>query len=149
MITNFLLFGLLFSSVDTHNIQVAYYTINQYADTLTVDFVFEDKDLSATFAQLAIPLSTATLQSYLEKHFALSINDELTTLSYGTMEVENKHIYLTASTSALPDKIQSLTLHNTCLLSIDDHSNIIEVKLHGKDRDFLMNTHRTSLKIDY
>jgi len=65
------------------------------------------------------------------------------------MQINEKHISMTCDIYEVKDKIQSIDLQNTCLLNIDNHSNIIEFRIDDTERDFLMNEKRTTISIFY
>jgi uncharacterized protein YuzE len=65
------------------------------------------------------------------------------------MKNREKHIYIKASLTKPLKNISSLEIENNCLLDIDGHSNIIEIRLENQERDFLMNKRRTFIKVNY
>ena len=146
---NILLFLCLFFGINSHDIQVAFYKIEDKNENLHIEFVLEKDDIQSTFTEIKSELSDENLQKYLSENFFLFINNEKQYLSFSKMQVKNKHIYLQGSLPKLEHAITSLAIKNTCLLNIEGHSNIIQIRLHDEERDFLMNTDRTSITINY
>lgn len=146
---NYLFLVFLFFGMTAHDVQVAFYKIHQDDKTFSIDFVFEKDDVDKTFMEAKKQLSDESLQQYLDEHFALTINQEFHKLTFAKMQVSEEHIYVQGSFPLPEVLIQSLEIKNTCLLNIEDHSNIIEVRLNERERDFLMNLDRTAIKIDY
>jgi len=144
-----LLLCLLFFGAPLHDIQVAFFKIHQENNQVHVDFVFEKEDILQTFNKGTSKFSEERLQSYLQDHFTLMINKEMRSLEYGEVKQRNKHIFLRASLAKPIQSIESFEINNTCLLNIEDHSNIIEIRFHEQERDFLMNTDRTTIKVNY
>ena len=134
-------------SASSHDIQVAYFKISEDQDTLRIDFVFEKEDLLETLDKQQGEVSKEQLQIYLREHFSLLINDKKEDIVLGDMRTEEKHLFMRGVLAHLNQKITSLEVHNTCLLNIDDHSNIIEIRLHDQERDFLMNSDRNNIKV--
>jgi len=143
-----LFFLLLFFGSSPHDIQVAYYKISQ-DDLVHVDFVFEAEDLRQTLKNSADGFSQKGAEEYLEQHFAISLNGKVQKLSYGDMDVKHRHVYINATIKNLSEPITTLEISNTCLLNIQDHSNVIEINLHQQERDFLMNKNRTEIVVNY
>jgi len=148
-VINILLFLFSYESSPSHDVQVAFFKIYQDKDIVHIDFVFEKEDLLLSLEKETSNALTNNLENYLQKKFSIIINDEKRTLNYSHKEIENKHISIKGSLAKPIRSIQSIEIDNTCLLSIDDHSNIIEMRLYDQERDFLMNADRTSIKIDY
>jgi len=139
---------LLFLGLYTHDIQVAFFKIHQEADQLNIDFVFEKEDLNFLLDKDEI-LSNERLEDYINNNFLISVDHQKSNLSFGKVTVEEKHVHINGFITTTSQAIKSLEIKNTCLLDIEDHSNIIEVRINNRERDFLMNNDRTSLQISY
>lgn len=141
--------SLLFLIGSSHDIQVAYFKIHQEENAICIDFVFELDDVVATFEEQKKTLTDEHFKKYLEKHFSLRINNEVQNFTFEEMQFKSKHIRLRGNLQKIEQPIKSIILENTCLLNIDNHSNIIEIKLFEQERDFLMNKHRTEINVTY
>jgi len=146
---SYALLVLLLSGLWSHDVQVSFYKISQQSEGLVVDISLEQQHVTAAFEQLSIPYHEETVQQYIEEHFTLAVNEEEHTIIYSEIEMNEKHISVKGMIPTAKGAVQSLDIHNTCLLTIEDHSNIIEVLLHDKQRDFLMNIHRTAIRVSY
>jgi len=138
--------ALMFLGINSHDIQVAFFKINKTDTHLTVEFVFEIKDV---ISGLKSSLSESSLKAYLNSNFSISLNGHLRNLTYDEMELRDNHVYMSSKISTMNERIETLVINNTCLLNITQQSNIVEVKLNEKQRDFLMNNDRTSIEINY
>lgn len=143
----FFSFGLLL--VSSHDIQVAIFTIYEDKETVHVDFLFEKEDLLIGFESEDKTDLNNCLQLYIQQNFSITINHEEQVLDIGEAEHKDKHISIKGKTKEHIDLIKSLEISNTCLLNINDHSNIIQLRLHDQERDFLMNSDRTFIKLNY
>lgn len=137
---------LLFSRSISHDVQVAYYKIYQETSMLNIEFVFENEDITGV---LESPMSDEDLQEYISSHFSISINDNPQNLIYNNFKIKGSHIYIVAAIPNVTEKISTINISNTCLLNIEDQSNIVNLRLHEQERDFLMNKDRTSIRITY
>ena len=149
IVIKILLFFFFCPNLPPHDVQVAFFKIYQVKDFVQVDFVFEKEDLMLSLENEKLNALTDDLENYLQNKFSIIINNEKCTLNYSLAEIENRHISISGSLTKPIRLIQSIEIDNTCLLTIEDHSNIIKVRLHNQERDFLMNADRTSIKIDY
>lgn len=139
--------GMIFSSSFNHDIQIAFFKISQNSDKLIIDVTFEKEDIENVLQSSLNNLTSKQLASYLSAHFNLYINGKLEVCEFENMHIEAKHIRMQGSISDIPTEINSIEIINTCLLSIEGHSNIIEIKLNEQVRDFLMNKDRIAINI--
>ncbi len=137
-----LLFGL-----NNHDVQVALFKIHQDEQNVYVDFFIEKDEILQSLTKSEINFSEATLKVYIQDHFTLVLNDEEQKLFFKEVSIKNKHIHL-QSLSPFPfRKVNTIGIFNSCLIDLEDHSNILEIRLNNEERDFLMNKNRTSVKL--
>lgn len=139
---------LLFGS-SSHDIQVAYFKVQEVNDSLVVEFVFEKGDLLSVLNNNDSELSDEELETYLKSNFSISINDDLQNLIFGEISKRGNHVSIQGKSELKNKEIRIIAIKNECLLKISGHSNIVEVNLYNKQRDFLMNIERTSIEINY
>jgi len=144
-----LLLALLMTGFCTHDIQIAFFKIHRNNDNLSMEIIMEKEDVEHTFKESDIDLTDANFKNYLNQNLSLLINKEKQELCLDRMQINEKHISMTCDIYEVKDKIQSIDLQNTCLLNIDNHSNIIEFRIDDTERDFLMNEKRTTISIFY
>ena len=138
---------LIFASMLLHDVQVANFKIHKKADQLIVDFEFEREDILNCLENTKDNISSTELQKYILSHFTLQINELPVELSFDKFKIKTKHIKIQGSSPYPKDKIENIEIHNTILLSIPEHSNIIEIRLNDQERDFLMNQKRPSINL--
>lgn len=138
---------LCINTIFTHDVQVATFTIYQDAGQLQFEIVLEQEDLEHTFAERQIDLKESAIKTYLKDKVEISINKKSSLLSYDKVESRSHHIYVSGNISQPKKKIKTIQIKNTCLLNIEEHSNIIQIRLNDQERDFLMNKDRQELEI--
>jgi len=148
LLISIFVFFTLSANID-HNIQVAFFKINQEQGKLTCDIIFEQKDLIIALGQDVERSTENKIINYVEDHFKLRVNKTDYALNFTFAESKEKHIHLIGTIPNFNKKIKSLVVINECLNNIEDHSNIIEVRLNQEERDFLMNQERTEIKIKF
>lgn len=145
-----LLFFLLVSyNLPSHDIQVAYFKVYEEDKIVFVDFIFEKEDILNILSHGQTKLSSQELQSYVQENFSLVINNKKRNLTLGAMDVKEKHIHIQGNLKQTIQSISSLKINNSCLLGIENHSNIMQIRFHELERDFLMNTDRTTINVKY
>ncbi len=132
-----------------HDVQVAFFKIHQENDNLEMEIIMEKEDVESTFKESQISFSENNFKNYLRENISLWINKEKQILCLDVMEINEKHISVICDIHEVKSRIESLDINNTCLLNIDNHSNIIEIRLDNSERDFLMNKKRTSISVMY
>lgn len=144
------LFACLFLlSTVSHDIQVAYFKIYKKGDILMTDVIFEKDDLLEILGNEESELLGSDVVSYLKLNFALKINNASIDLDFGEAVIKDNHVYVSGSFSQPIESISLIEINNNCLLRIKNHSNIIQLRLYDEERDFLMNSERTNIKIKY
>lgn len=144
-----ILLSLSFIGLFLHDIQIAYFKIYEVQNVIHIDFKFEKEDIIQTLNIEESSLSKERIKAYVNENFSLSVNNEIRALEYSTLESKEKHIYLKGSFSKPNSLLKSIEITNTCLLSINNHSNIIEFRLFDQERDFLMNKDRTKINVKF
>ncbi len=135
------------SSLCSHDVQTAFFTIKQKSDTVFVEMIFETDDIVEALNAPSENISTSQMQTYLEKHFQIEVNDIPYSYRISKPKSKKGHLKCKAILNQSIEKIESIKISNDCLLHIEDHSNIIEIRLNDQERDFLMNKDRTSIQI--
>lgn len=131
-----------------HDVQVATFTIYQESKELLFDITFEQDDIEKTFAERGKEYSPEAIKEYVSRNFVVKVNGRNSDLSYSKVESKARHIYLSGTLSSPKRKIKTLNISNTCLLNIEDHSNIIELRIGNQERDFLINSERKVIDVE-
>ncbi len=140
---------LLFITGISHDIQIAYFKIYPENENLKIEFIFEYNDLSEIPIELNKELNDKIIQEYISSNFLLSINNSAQKITFDNTKLQHKHLHVVGHIDNTLEEIKVIDIKNTCLINIDDHSNIIEIHLNSRQRDFLMNKDRTTLQINY
>ena len=137
----------LFVTTYTHDIQVAYFTFHQEDGQLLIDINFEKEDLLSTLDLTEEDLTNGHILSYLKENFEVKLNGIETHFRLKNVDQKENHLQIVCLVGTSPTKLNSIIVDNTCFLDIEDHSNIIEIKLENQERGFLSNKDRTNIII--
>lgn len=59
------------------------------------------------------------------------------------------HLRINASFDSSIQNIETISVENTCLIEVPNHSNIIQLDLNDQTKDFRMHKGRTEISISY
>ncbi len=131
-----------------HDIQVAFFKIQEESEQLVVNIKFEEEDLLNALEVEKIDLNLKMINDYLSEHFKVKINGVDFTFELESFNMNQNHLYIKALLPSQMSQVRTMEITNTCLLNIEDHSNVIEIYLNAQERGFLMNKERTVIHIN-
>lgn len=134
-------------SYPIHDIQIAHFKIHQEESTLLLEIRFEKEDISFVLETAALEITKKQLQSYLNAQTEFKFDGEYHPIVITTLKSNADHLTVLASFDNKDTDIKTIELINECLLDIEGHSNIIAVRIQNQERDFLMNSDRTSITV--
>lgn len=143
----FLAIHLLLAKPDVHNVQVAFFRLYESDEILQLDVDIELKDIISELNVEEEEISEKVLKDYLKHNLQFQFDSKISELNIYKFQMEAKHLTIQARFDDTKPSFQSLNIKNTCLLSLEDHSNIIEIRVQDQERDFLMNKERTSIQV--
>lgn len=132
-----------------HDIQVAFFKIHQEGKELKLELIFEKEDAIQQLRISEKDLFSAVIESYVLDHFSIEINGQKSKYAFCNIEFKEDHIIMHGKAFLTTKKIQNVAIKNSCLNSVDGHSNIIELRLNNQERDFLMNIDRTQIDVSF
>lgn len=138
-------FLLLFNSYLSHDVQVATFTISNFEDEIRLDIILEHEDIVKTFAERQIVVNEKEIKNYLSQNLDILLNKEVSKLRFDSIEKKSHHIYVSGKIENQQKKINTIQIKNTCLLNIEEHSNVIQIRLNNQERDFLMTDERLEI----
>jgi len=142
-----LAFQLLVSSPLVHDIDVAYFKLYNDADTIKLEVITELKDLIEEIGVQQEDITADLLNNYFNEHLEFHFDKIGSAISVEEFEIKAKHLFVQANFERKLKSCRNIKIKKTCLLSIEDQSNIIEVRLAKQERDFLMNSDRNTIEV--
>ncbi len=144
-----LVFTFLYFDGPSHDIQVAFFKIHSVDKSIHLELVFEKEDILQSLNTEGYKYSNKNLQNYVVEHFSMKMNKKDVNIDFEVVQIENKHVTIKGKVTKSANRITSMEIQNSCLLDIEDHSNIIELRINDQERDFLMNKARTQIKVEF
>lgn len=138
---------LAFNSTYSHDVQIASFTIYEQEDQIYFDVMLEHEDIVHTFAERQKEPNENEIKEYLKDNIEIELNQKECNISFDQIENKSHHIYLKGKLSTPKKKIKTIQIKNTCLLNIEGHSNVIQLRLNNQERDFLINIDRQEIMV--
>lgn len=139
---------------ETHDYNVSMVDIYIESDHVSVEFKFERDDFYTSLFQKKVSLGTVpsdkVIQTYMDAHTSLKVNDQVIQFDLADTKIEEDHILLSFEKVDITTRVISINFFNTSLLEkFDDQIHIIHI--HQKDKDlrgFQMDKDRTSISVE-
>jgi len=133
----------------THDVTMAMFRISESEEGIELDVTLDLEDYCNDRNTVASALNLKGFQSYLDRNIILKFNNNKATLKLKEFNIEKDHIRVKGNLGKLNAKINSIEIRNTCLINIVKHSNIIQIDLNDRFRDFRMHKERTVILVEY
>lgn len=87
---------------------------------------------------------------YLRSKVLIEIDSRCTSFEVFQIEFSEENIFVKGSLNLKTEKIKEVKLTNTCMIDfIEDHDNIMKLKLNDRTRSFRLNSKRTTTVASY
>lgn len=133
----------------THDVAVAIFTVYESEGALQLKTVIDRADLSTELGIQESRITIKIVQQYLESHCVFIINDTAVRLEVTQLKNDNDHIIVQSIIKGVFKNYKQIAINNTCLQTIENHSNIIRITLNDTQRDFRMHKGRQQIEVSY
>ena len=130
----------------THDVAVAVFHITESNDILEIDITFDLDDFSESLGINTSELSLEYMQVYLNKNTSFQFNSQVANLKISEMQIVRDHIEVKGNFGGAMKSIKTIKVENTCLNNVPHHSNVIQIDLNNKSRDYRMHKKKNSYK---
>ena len=137
------------TSVLTHEVPIAIFRIYEENQVLLMEVTLDQQDLRNELVIEDETINTSLIQNYLNEKTEFFFDSRKSNYKIMKLQFENDHIRISGKFSNVQPDFKKIELYNTCLNSIDSHSNIIRLELRNQERGFRMHKKRQNINIDY
>jgi len=130
-----------------HDVAVATFTIYQDADSLRLDVNFDVHDISDALKKKPNDITAEMVETYLNDHTEFRFDGERKTLSVKELKKKRGHLIVQLEFKTAGLEFSNIQLRNTCLIEVEEHSNLLEIRLNNQERDFRMDKNRTYIEV--
>ena len=147
----FLLLTLAYSNsfAPLHDVPIAVFHIAEFDDSIQINIIFDIEDFHESLGVKANEVTLEYMQNYLDENTSFQFNTQVADLKISEVKMVRDHIKVKGSFGKLAQKVETIKIENYCLTNIPHHSNVIQVDLNNKFRDFRMHIKRTEINLRY
>lgn len=132
-----------------HDMRIAKFHITELEATIQINMIFDLEDLSKSLDVKVNEVTVENIQNYLDKNTNWQFNSQIADLIVSEIKIVKDHIRVKGGFGKVGQKIKTLKIENHCLVDVSDHSNIIQIDLNDRSRDFRMHGERTEIRLEY
>jgi hypothetical protein len=130
-----------------HDVPLAIFTLTQNDDKIQLVLKMENKDLEEVLQSPDAELSTAIIEQLISTTTTFRFDGKQAIIRVDNIIYTGDHLMVTANLGS-QDFCQQITIASTLFNSIPNHSNIIQLRIGEKERDFRLHKDRTLIEID-
>lgn len=143
------LFSCVFALSFTHDAAIARFKIYEEGEQVKLFISIDANDLSSDLGVATSKIEMAQVIEYLNHNFSIYTNDQKVDFSIEKIDLKGDHLHLNGTFNKMTLAFESLIVNNTCLINVEDHSNIIQLDIKDKNYDFRMHKGRSTISIEY
>lgn len=132
-----------------HDVPVAVFQITESKGMANLEITFDLEDFTQSLDITTNEVNLKNMQKYLDKNTSFQFNTRVAKINVSEVKIARDHIKVKGDFGKVEKNIKTLKIENTCLNNIHQHSNVIQVDLNNKSRDFRMHKKRTVIDLEY
>lgn len=151
MKTLFFLSAMLLSKLfsPAHDVPLAIFHIKESNAELKIDITFDLEDYSKSLGIKTTEINLENVQNYLLKSTSFQFNDQIANLKVSDVKIIKDHIRIKGNFGESETMVKTIKVENRCLNNVPHHSNIIQIDLNNKSKDYRMHKKRTVINLKY
>jgi len=142
------LFCLVHFAIVEHSVPIAIFNIHQLSNQVLLDITIDKENLSEELDLAPTDLTKKVILKYLQENTSFSFDNKINELEIKDLNQMGDHLKIDCVFKTEISNVKQLEIKNTCLLNIDNHSNIIQVDLNNISKDYRMYIKRKTISID-
>ncbi len=132
-----------------HDVPIAIFHITQSNGVINLGINFDLHDFSESLDIKTSEVNLESMQSYLDENTSFQFNAQIAQIKISEVKIVRDHIKVKGSFGKVEKNIQTIEIENTCLNNVSRHSNVIQIDLNNKSKDYRMHKRRTAIKLKY
>lgn len=137
------------SLLATHDVAIAIFQLTESNNEVELAISLDAEDFLLSSKMAMQDLNVETIQSYLRDHLVFHFGDDVIAFTISEVKIKLDHIKINGGFGTMNQEIKSIKIKNTCMIDVPKHSNIIQIDLNHKSRDFRMHKGRTIIDLEY
>jgi len=140
-----MLLGNFFTPV--HDVPMATFHITESNAVIKLDITFDVEDFSKSLDIETTDINTENMENYLTENTSFLFNDKVARLKISEVKIVRDHIKVKGNFGKSALMIKTIKVENRCLNNVPRHSNIIQIDINDKSRDYRMHKKRTVIEL--
>lgn len=132
-----------------HDVPVAIFYITESNGMLEMNITFDLEDFSESLEIKTTEIDRERMQNYLREHTSFQFNSQVANLKISEVKIVRDHVKVKGNFGKTIKNIDRIKIENTCLIDVFRHSNVIQVDLNNKSKDYRMHKKRTVINLEY
>lgn len=140
-------FGNFFTPI--HDVPLAMFHITESDDMIEMNIVFDLEDFTKSLEIKTTEVNLKSVQNYLTKNTSFQFNAQVANLKISEVKIVRDHLKVKGDFGKSAMNIKKIKVENTCLNNVPHHSNVIQIDLNNKSKDYRMHKKRTVINLEY
>lgn len=137
------------SPTSVHDVAIARFHITEVDHSIQINISFDLEDFAGSLGVKNSDVSLENMQTYLDRNTSFQFNTQVAYLKVSEVKTVRDHIRVKGIFEAVTESVKTLTIENNCLIDVPNHSNIIQIDLNNRSRDYRMHNKRTVINLTY
>ncbi len=144
----FFLLGLTVFGVE-HDVPLGLFTLYEEDNEIYLDVNLDAIHLGQELNIASAQLTETDLKDYINKHSVWEFDQIPKKLEFVNYRWKLDHVQVKFVLKDVDCEVEQISIYNSCLNSIKNHSNIVQVRLCGKETDYRMHKDRKLIKVKF
>ena len=132
-----------------HDVPMAVFHISESNNSIEINITFDLEDFCESLDINTQEVDLEKMQNYINDHTSFQFNTLVSSVKILETKIVRDHIKVKGVFEKVDQKVKTLKIKNTCLINISRHSNVIQVDLNNKSKDYRMHKKRTEINLNY
>lgn len=132
-----------------HDVPIATFHITESNGAIEIDITVDLIDFSKSLNIKTTEVNPEIVQNYLTENTSFQFNHQVADLNISEVKIIRDHIRVKGDFGKSRMIVKNIKVENSCLNNIPHHSNIIQIDLNNKSKDYRMHKKRTVINLKY
>ena len=132
-----------------HDVPLAKFHIKASDDIIEMDIIFDLEDFTESLEIRTTDVNLESVQNYIAKNTSFQFNAQVANLKISEVKIIRNHLKVKGDFGESKMIIKNIEIENRCLINIPNHSNVIQIDLNNKSKDYRMHKKRTVINLKY
>lgn len=138
----------MWMATSSHSIHIALIKICEIKDHYKIEITLDIKDLEITLKTNKSDITVMMMDHYINENMSIKFDQIPADIIIKQIAINNDHFKISGELMHDVYLAKTFTVTNSILTNIDNHSNIVQLRINNIEDDYHMNRKRTHLSIN-